>query len=252
MSATGYKEKLGGKLHDECKGGVYYWATKGYFYFLKQVNNWSLGYYRTRFLFRKGNDYPVYAPITKFLPGGLAVIMGPTFAKWELIKTIDNKDEDAPLKFSEDIIRKNGYKREVVESIQHDWNISAHEVNTTLTTEKIVTAAFKQAFSLPQEYGGCEFDSTEEDWTAEQKVNHEFVVNVPKRKCVYIWQCKLGIGKAEWHQDVFYTRQVKPTEGNTNTPKPPPIETPNQPEGNTDTPSTDTAHRPRSASLPLN
>ena len=43
MSATGYKEKLGGKLHDECKGGVYYWATKGYFYFLKEVNNWSLG-----------------------------------------------------------------------------------------------------------------------------------------------------------------------------------------------------------------
>ena len=43
MSATGYKEKLGGKLHDECKGGVYYWATEGYFYFLKEVNNWSLG-----------------------------------------------------------------------------------------------------------------------------------------------------------------------------------------------------------------
>ena len=233
MSATGYKEKLGGKLHDECRGGVYYWATKGYFYFLKEVDNWSLGYYRTRFLFQKGNDYPVYPPITKFLPGGLAVIMGPTFAKWKLIKTIDNMDEDTPLKFSENISLKNGYKKEVVQSIQQNWYISTHEVTTeaNFTTEKIVTAAFKQAFSLPREHGGCKFDCTEEDWTEEQIVKYEVAGNIPKGKCVYIWQLKLGIGEGEQRQDVFFTSQVKMTYS----PNPPPIETQHQPEGNTET-----------------
>ena len=253
MSATGYKEKLGGRLHDECRGGVYYWATKGYFYFLKEVNNWSLGYYRTEFLFRKGNDYPVYPPITKFLPGGLAVIMGPTFAKWKLIKTIDNMDEDTPLKFSENISLKNGYKKEVVRSIQQNWYISTHEVTTeaNFTTEKIVTAAFKQAFSLPREHGGCKFDCTEEDWTEEQIVKYEVAGNIPKGKCVYIWQLKLGIGEGEQRQDVFFTSQVKMTYS----PNPPPIETQHQPEGNTETQNpppeacTETARRSRTASL---
>ena len=163
------------------------------------------------------------------------------------MKTIDNKDEDAPLKFSENISLKNGYKNKVVRSIQQNWYISTHEVTTeaSFTTEKIVTAAFKQAFSLPREHGGCKLDCTEEDWTGEQIVKHEVAGNIPKGKCVYIWQLKLGIGEGEQRQDVFFTSQVKMTYS----PNPPPIETQHQPEGNTETQNpppeacTETAHR---------
>ena len=77
-------------------GSRYHWATSGYFYFLKPVTTWSLEYHRTRDLFNdpeKCNDYPVYPPITAFLPGGLAVIMGPTFDRWEQLLSIPGSKE---------------------------------------------------------------------------------------------------------------------------------------------------------------
>ena len=61
--------------------GWYYWATNGYFYFQKPVNDWSLAYHRIpdqdKWYRGKDVDFPVYPPITAFLPGGLAVIMVP-------------------------------------------------------------------------------------------------------------------------------------------------------------------------------
>ena len=96
-------------------------------------------------------------------------------------------------------------------------------------------------------HGGCKFDCTEEDLTEEQIVKHEVAGNIPKGKCVYIWQLKLGIGEGEQRQDVFFTSQVKMTY----TPNPPPIETQHQPEGNPCPEAcTETARRSQTANLP--
>ena len=51
-------------------------------------------YHQTKDLFKdpeKYNNYPVY-PTTAFYPGGLAVIMGPTFGQWEQLKSVGNKN----------------------------------------------------------------------------------------------------------------------------------------------------------------
>ena len=200
------------KLHADCIKGHYYWATTKYFYFLKPISKWSLEYHRTKDLCtnKKGRVFPVYPPITTFLPGGLAVIMGPAIGKWELIKTIDNRNGNAVFNFTGAVMRKNGYKKQALHSVQSNWAISAQE---GLTTEKVATAAFKQLFSLPPKHGGCEFDGTEEDWTEAQEVKgDDDVIVVSAEQCIYIWQLKIGMGKGEQYQDIFYTQQVKITD----------------------------------------
>ena len=204
-------------LHAYCIKGHYYWATTTYFYFLKPISKWSLEYHRTEDLCtnKEGRCFPVYPPITAFLPGGLAVIMGPAIGKWELIKTIDNTKGEGVFKSSEAVMRKNGYKKQALHSVQSNWTNYAQE---GLTTEEVATAALKQLFSLPPKHGGCEFDCTEEDWTEEQEVKVDYDITVPRANCRYIWQLKIGMGKGEQYQDIFYTRQVETT----NTLSPPP------------------------------
>ena len=212
MSVSGYKERGRGKLQDECIGGLYYWATKSYLYFLKAVNNnWGLNYHRIKLVFRKNKEYPVYPPITAFLPGGLAVIMGRTCKKWELIKTLDNEARDVPLKCTEGVIRKNGYKKQILHSVERKFNIMNQEGCAELTTEMIGTTVLKKMFSLSKEYGGCEFDWTKEDWTEEQEVKDDHAITVQPGEQVYIWQLKLCIKKEDHHQDVFYTQQLDET-----------------------------------------
>ena len=198
-------------LHADCIKGHYYWATTTYFYFLKPISKWSLEYHRTKDLCtpnKEGRDFPVYPPITAFLPGGLAVIMGPAIAKWELIKTIDNTNGSADFN-SKGVMRKNGYKKQALHSVQCNWTVSAQE---GLTTEKVATAALKQLFSHPLIHCGCEFDCTEEDWTEEHEVKVDYDIIVPRANCRYIWQLKFGMGKGEQYQDIFYTQRIETTD----------------------------------------
>ena len=188
-------------------GSRYHWATTGYVYFLKPITTWSLEYHRTKDLFKdaeKCNDYPVYPPITAFLPGGLAVIMGPTFDRWEQLLSIPgsnatNKVDNLTIK------RKHGYKKPTVNPVQHKWNTSQSERSTGFTTEDIFKAALKRTFYFPAEYGGLAVDATKEDWSDVTEVEE---VITPPGQHVCVWQYVLGIGD----HVVLYTKHVKMTD----------------------------------------
>ena len=194
--------------------GWYYWATNGYFYFLKPVNDWSLAYHRTpdlnykdedKWYRAKDVDFPVYPPITAFLPGGLALIIGPTFDRWEQLLSIPGSN--ACEKVDLTIKRKLGYKKPTVNPIQHEWNMSQRERSAGLTTEEIFKAALKRTFYFPPEYGGLAVDATKEDWSDVMEVEESLSVIIPSTKHVYVWQYVLGIRD----QVVLYTKHIRKT-----------------------------------------
>ena len=91
------------------------------------------------------------------MPGGLAVIAGPTFGQWKLLRTVGNMKTE-PLVFNESISRKTGYKKDIIHSVQHNWQIGAQwqkEGSAGLTIEKVFTASLKKMFSFSITYGGC-------------------------------------------------------------------------------------------------
>ena len=189
-------------------GSRYHWATSRYFYFLKPVTAWSLEYHRTKDLFKdpeKCNDYPLYPPITAFLPGGLAVIMGQTFDRWEQLLSIPGSNQGEKVDLT--IKRKQGYKKPIVNPVQHKWNVSQSESSTGLTTEEIFKAALKRTFYFPPEYGGLAVDATKEDWSDVMEVEESLSVIIPSTKHVYVWQYVLGIGD----QVVLYTKHIRKT-----------------------------------------
>ena len=150
----------------------------------------------------KDVDFPVYPPITAFLPGGLAVIMGPTFNRWEQLLSIPGSKEGDKVDLT--IKRKQGYKKPIVNPVQNKWNMSQSERSTGLTTEDIFKAALKRTFYLPAEYGGLAVDATKEDWSDVTEVEE---VIIRSEQHVYVWQYVLGIGD----QVVLYTKHVKKT-----------------------------------------
>ena len=187
----------------------YHWATSSYFYFLKPVTTWSLEYHRTKDLFKdpdKYNDYPVYPPIIAFLPGGLAHIMGPTFGRWEKLKSIGNNTANEK-EIEVTIKRKHGYKKPMVHSVHHEWNVSQRERSASLTTEEIFKAALKRTFYFPPEYGGLAVDATNEDWSDVTEVEESLSVIIPSKQHVYVWQYVLGTGD----QVVLHTKHIKKT-----------------------------------------
>ena len=189
-------------------GSCYHWATSSYFYFLKPVTTWNLEYHRTKDLFNdpeKCNDYPVYPPITAFLPGGLALIMGRTFGRWEQLTSIKNNSESERRKIT--IKRKHGYEKPMLHSVHHEWNISQRERSASLTTEEIFKAVLKRTFHFPPNYGGLAVDATKEDWSDKMEVEESMSVTIQSNQLVYVWQYVLGIGD----QVVLYTKHVKKT-----------------------------------------
>ena len=190
-------------------GSRYHWATSGYFYFLKPVTTWSLEYHRTKDLFndsKKYNDYPVYPPITAFLPGGLAHIMGPTFGRWEQLTSVRNNSQNVRT-IEITIKRKHGYKKPMVHSVHHEWNISQRERSAGLTTEEIFKAVLKRTFHFHPNYGGLAVDATKEDWSDKMEVEEKMSVIIQSNQLVYVWQYVLGIGD----QVVLYTKHVRNT-----------------------------------------
>ena len=233
--------------------GDYYWATTGYFYFLKPQSKWGLEYIRIKHtelrskakkpeedpkaetrgtstkleedtekteqkpdqsnqtMEKLGCNFPVYSPITAFLPGGWAVILGPTFYRWKLIKSIQNQSSDVTLKFTENITLRSGYSKKMLDLVQHNWHIPEQHA-ADLTIEKIFTATLKHQFILDESYGGCKLDTYQEDWTKEREVKYEIVVDIQAGKGVHFWQFVLGIGERERSQDVLFTQHVIMTE----------------------------------------
>ena len=198
------------KADDHDIGSCYHWATTGYLYFLNPITTWSLEYHRTKDLFKdpdECNDFPVYPPITAFLPGGLAVLMGPTFGRWEQLKSIQNEAGDSPRTVNLTIVRKQGYKKPTAHFVQHGWNISHKGKLLGLTVEEIFKAALKRTFCFTSKYGGLAVDTTKEDWSEEKEVDEKLSAIIPSGKSLYIWQYVLGIGD----QVVLYTKHVQET-----------------------------------------
>ena len=220
--------------------GDYYWATISYLYFLKPQSKWGLEYIRIKHTELKsksktqgtstkeekkteqkqesrqkmkklGCNFPVYSPITTFLPGGWGLILGPTFYRWKLIKSIENQSGNVMLKFSENITLRSGYSKKMLDLVQHNWHIPEQHA-AGLTIEQIFTATLKHQFFLDESYGGCKLDTYQEDWTEEREVRNEIVVDIQAGKGVHFWQFVLGIGERERSQDVLFTQHVIMTE----------------------------------------
>lgn len=133
-------------LHDNCKGGMYYWAQKTiwsgdiWFYFLKQIDTWGLQFHCTQDLTtdKNGRDISLHPDVTNFIPGGLAVTMGSTFVVWKIVRSIDHSqrqnlecehNSDKPKKHIEyeyTITRKVGYVKESTSLIERNWTISTN------------------------------------------------------------------------------------------------------------------------------
>lgn len=209
-------------LHPNCRGGLYYWATEGWFYFLKKVEQWGLEYRRTRDLTtdREATDFSVYPTVTKFLPGGLAVTWGQTVREWELLKEVRNEDKHIPLNWEQSVKKTIGYKKEMLQSVQHNWNLTtgySTETSGSVGFENLFTATVKTLFSLSMSYGGHSLDTTTEDWSEQHTVEEKLSLKIPPRKSLYIWRSKLGMKrqKDQPTEDMLYCRQLRVTETNT-------------------------------------
>ena len=216
-------------LHESFKDGLYYWADtqcpdvageipllkwfigapKGrpHFWCLKLDTRWGLRFHHATDLERDsgGENLPFHPDVTKFLPGGLSVTEGLTYAKWECIDTIRI---DTRAKRTLKVETKRGYKKEVLSSVEHNWNVRGSVTqNLGTLTEQI----FKSQLSLSTSYGGKSLDSTKEEWSEEYTESDELEFDVEPGKTQYIWQYVLGIGK----KTVFFSRHRRITDSPT-------------------------------------
>lgn len=211
------------ELHENCKGGLYYWATKSFwtgamfYYVIKGVNEWGVEVHLTRDLHtdRGGQTDIINPSVVNFLPGGLAVNMGPSFGYWALIKTIDNTSGHVPLKWNKELMTIEGYRKTIQKQVEINWKLTTQysaEVTAGFAIEKVFQTACKQQFSLSASFGGNYLDTTKEDWSEEKQVKEWVQVEVPPNKSVYIWQYKLGMDKSG---SVLFTNYLKQTSDST-------------------------------------
>lgn len=208
------------ELHDNCKGGLYYWSgarlmgqVQTSYYYLVKPDRWGIQFHYTTNLCTDSNagNLSFHPSVTNFLPGGMAVTMGRVFGVWELVKAIENKHRTVPIHWKQSIERKNGYKKQALHSVQHNWNLSASssiEASAGVTAEKIFEVSCKQQFSYSELYGGQVVDTTQEDWSEEHTVKEDIEVTIPPGESVYIWQYKLAFKKG---QDALYCKQLQHT-----------------------------------------
>ncbi len=191
-------------LHESFQGGLYYWAEDQQtpffgnpeFHCLKQVDpTWGLRVHTTGDLksAAQGDPQPFDPDATNFLPGGLSVTVGPTHGQWHCIDSYKN-DDDVPFTYNRKVTRKVGYKKEVVDSIEHNWNVTA---NVTKTIGMLSESLFKAQISLSGSYGGKKLDSTREEWVEEHSVEENVNVVIAPEKSVYFWQYKIGMGQKD-------------------------------------------------------
>ena len=208
------------ELHDNCKGGLYYWSDTRFmgqvqtsYYYLLKPDRWGIQFHYTTNLCTDSNagNLSFHPSVTNFLPGGMAVTMGRVFGVWELVKAIENRHRTVPIHWKQSIERKSGYKKQALHSVQHNWNLSASssiEASAGVTAEKIFEVSCKQQFSYSELYGGQVVDTTQEDWSEEHTVKEDIDVTIPPGESVYIWQYKLAFKKG---QDALYCKQLQHT-----------------------------------------
>ena len=189
-------------LHENCKNGLYYWATKAYwsgdvvFCIVKQVDRWGFQYHVTDDLAtdENGKDYSFCNKVINFIPGGMSVTMGPTFGKWEIIES--GKASIGIAGSTTEIEFKVGVKKGVATSIEANWNITTGakiESSVEAGKEGVAKAAIKTEFSFEASVGGKIVRNSEQNWTEETTIKK--TIDVGKLKSgseFFIWQYVLG------------------------------------------------------------
>ncbi|KAJ6651865.1 hypothetical protein lerEdw1_015970 [Lerista edwardsae] len=180
-------------LHPSCKDGLYYWGTKGYFYFVKPCDEWGVQYCRcTDFHQNVGTDtYSFHADVVNFLPGGLAITQGPSFGKWEVLKTISNESM-SPIVWNKTITRKVGYEEHKMKTIVKNWEI---RLSAIFGTGTLIGSLAKVQFSLSGKYGGKQVSTEEEEWSEATEVEESINVTLEPCEKICIWQYILGLGQ---------------------------------------------------------
>ena len=206
-------------LHENCKGGLYYWAQKSTlsgnvsFCFLKQVGTWGLQFHCTEDLSndQNGHDYSVHPGVTSFLPGGLAVSIGPTFGEWRNVDSFDNST-DKELKVVRIIKKRVGRVKESVSELEQMWKLSMdYKIETRAG---IVDAACQQQFAWNVEYGGRQVCTHRESWNEETEEEDKIKITLAKGQKVYVWQYVLGLGE-DPKCEVLYCKNLKLTDSKT-------------------------------------
>ncbi|KAK7168487.1 hypothetical protein R3I93_004712 [Phoxinus phoxinus] len=190
-------------LHPDCRNGLYYWGVQGYFSFLKPASDWGVEFYTGTDLSndKRTGVYSVHPDVLNFLPGGLAVTIGPAFGMWENIRTITN-DTKKSVRWQRKINKKVGYDKQKMSQITHDWKISA-----SVTAESGLLAALiaKVQFSFSAEYGGSHVSTESESWNEVTEEEEQLTFELEPNESLYLWQYKLGLGK----EPVLFCRDLK-------------------------------------------
>ena len=202
------------ELHDNCKGGLYYWADNSGRpkYYLVKPDQWGVQFHFTTDLHTDSNagNMSFHPSVTNFLPGGMAVTMGPTFGVWQQIGFIGINSESAPVQYTRTVQKTIGYKKQALHSVQENWTVSTSfstELSTGITIEKILEASCKQQFSYSTSYGGQVVDTTQEDWSEERTTTEEFSITLQPGECLHVWQYKLGF--TENNRDVLHCNYLQ-------------------------------------------
>ncbi len=204
-------------LNESFRNGLYYWAegqpsrpfSDPSFYCLKQVDpKWGLRAHRATSLERDtdGEDLPFDLDAMKFLPGGLAARMGPAHGEWINVDSFTNNTVEA-VPYTIKLTKKVGYNKEVLDSIEHNWNVTA-EVKKQFGT--LTPSLFKAQVSLSGSYGGKKVDTTKENWSEETIAEASEEHTVLPGQSLYSWQYKLGMGHGHAF-DVYFSEHKQVT-----------------------------------------
>lgn len=142
--------------------------------------------------------FSVHPDVLAFLPGGLAVIYGPSFGVWEFLKLISNAT-DLPMPSSDEITRKVGYSKR---ALSQKFSISG-----TLDPESLIVSLLQSQFALPAAHGGIGLRTEQEEWEEVAEEEEPLRVILQPRQKLYWWQYRLGLGK----EPILFCRSLKVT-----------------------------------------
>ncbi|KAG9342696.1 hypothetical protein JZ751_016133 [Albula glossodonta] len=169
-------------LHDNCSKGLYYWGTAKQGYMVKPTDDWgSIQYYTTQSFHKDQNSYSIsfHKDVINFLPGGLTITRGPAFAMWESIKSIHN-DSSSDIEWIKKIVRKEGYAKEKMSSIEHGWEVSAS------MSGDITALLVKAHLGLSAKYGGKSVDCSKENWTKATEEEETIKLTLKPNKKIFV------------------------------------------------------------------
>lgn len=134
-------------LHENCKGGIYYWACGGATSFdkryplleikiAKPVDAFGFRYHSTRNLQSdeggRTTEQSFPLDLVNFLPGGTSITMGPTNGEWSIVKSFENLNTGESIGWKKAITIKVGHNKSISEELTQKWDIKS-EISTQIS-----------------------------------------------------------------------------------------------------------------------